>query len=795
MFSKIGRNDPCPCGSGNKYKRCCRQQEEVKKVGAHALDLSIPKAIQAAIEHHQAGHLPRAEAIYRQILQVAPNHPDALHSLGVIAYQVGKNEIAVDLINKAINISPSELMYCNLGNALQVQGQLELAVESYQKAISIQPDFVEAHSNLGNALQAQGRFDEAVESYRRALSIKPDFVQAHGNLGNALQAQGKFDEAVESYRRALLLKPDYVKVHGNLGNALQALGKLDGAVESYQRALSISPDLAEVHSDLGNALQAIGKLDDAVECYRRALSINPNFADAYSNLGNAFQSQGRLDDAIACHKQAISIKPDLAEAYSNLGSALKAQGRLDEAIVCHKQALSLKPGFVRALSRLGNTFLDQGRLDEAIACYRRALLLMPNYAQNHSNLLLAMQYLDTATPEDIFNEHQCYAECHEMPLKPCWSTHRNSREPERRIKVGYVSPDFRRHSVAYFIESVIRNHDKTKFEIFCYFNSLQGDSLTLRFMSLADHWVPCKGMTDVQLAEKIRADGIDILVDLAGHTADNRLLTFARKPSPVQVTYLGYPNTTGLTAMDYRLTDIYADPPGADDELYTEKLVRLPKTFLCFCPPEDAPEVQTLPAISNGFVTFGSFNTFPKITPAVIGLWSRILLAVPNSRMLLKSAGLDQPGARNHLLAMFEQHGVSEKRLTLLAKDGDFNQHLSRYHGVDICLDPFPYNGTTTTCEALWMGVPTITLCGNRHSTRVGASLLANLGLEELIAKSHDEYLQIAESLATETQKLVDLRSGLRHRLGRSPLLDGAGLTQAIEKAYQKMWSVWLSSA
>jgi len=721
---KIGRNDPCPCGSGNKYKRCCWLQQETETAKAPSTDSSITKAIQSAVQHHNARRLDQAESIYQQILQAEPNHPDALHLLGVIAHQSGKNEIAVDLISKAIGVCPSASMYYN----------------------------------LGNALQSQGRIDEAVECYRKALLFDSKYYKAHGNLGNALLAQGMLEEAVESYRRALI----------------------------------INPDVAEVLCDLGNALCIQGKFSEALESYQKAILIKPDFANAYSNMGDALQGKGRLEEAVECYKLAISIKPDFAEAYSNLGSALKAKGNLDEAIVCHRQALSCKPGYVKALSSLGNALQEQGKLEEAIACYRQALILMPGYAVGYSNLLLAMQYLDTATPLDVFNEHLSYAETHESLHKLHWHKDWNIGEPDRRIKLGYVSPDFRTHSVAYFIETVIRNHDRSKFEIFLYFNSVQEDGMTLRFKSLVDHWLPCKGMTDAKLAEKIRSDEIDILVDLAGHTADNRLPVFARKPAPVQVTYLGYPNTTGLMAIDYRLTDIYADPPGVGDSLHTEKLVRLPQSFLCFTPPQDAPEVKVLPAISNGFVTFGSFNTFPKINRSVISLWARILFAVPDAKMLIKTAGLDQTGMRTHLLALFAQHGISERRLTLLAKDADVKQHLSRYNEVDICLDPFPYNGTATTCEALWMGVPTITLQGDRHSSRVGASLLSNVGLFELIAKSQNEYLEIAVRLAHETGRLATLRSGLRRRMENSPLLDGAGLTRAIENSYNKMWSVWL---
>ena len=359
--------------------------------------------------------------------------------------------------------------------------------------------------------------------------------------------------------------------------------------------------------------------------------------------------------------------------------------------------------------------------------------------------------------------------------------------------MGYVSPDFRRHSVAYFIEPLIARHDRDAFEVYCYSNVLTPDSMTRHLMGLSDSACHIVAMSDGEAADRVRADGIDILVDLAGHTAGGRLGLFALKPAPVQVSYLGYPNTTGLAAIDWRITDIHADPPGNGDEFHSERLARLPRTFLCFQPPADAPAIQPPPSIESGRITFGSFNTLPKVTPEVVGAWAQLLHRVPGSRLLLKASGLTDAAGRGRLLGEFAQHGIDEDRLTLLGKVGDFNAHLARYHEMDIGLDPFPYNGTTTTCEAVWMGVPVVSLAGDRHAGRVGASVLANLGLEELIATSIDEYLAIAADLAADTARLGMLRETMRARVVASPLRDETGFSREVEHAYRQMWLRWCS--
>lgn len=571
-------------------------------------------------------------------------------------------------------------------------------------------------------------------------------------------------------------------------------GRLDAAIELVRSAIASSQPSAHYLNDLGTMLRSQGKIGDALSSYRQARALDPARADVHYNLANALREGKDLAGATISYAAAVAVQPDFIDAYFHLGNVLAEQGRIEEAVEKFLTTLSLHPNHAGALYNLANARSDQGRLDEAVIMYRKTLAINPDFYEARSNLLWTLQYMNDVPQEEVFAEAMKFADVHEAPLRVKWTQHRNSRDPQRRLKVGYVSADFRRHSVAYFAESLLEKHDRTQVEVFCYYNNEGIDAVTRRFMALADHWIPCRSLDDAALAACIRDDGIDILVDLAGHTAHHRLLVFSSKPAPVQVTYLGYPATTGLSAIDYRITDVHADPPDASDSFYTEHLIRLPETFLCYQPPDLALTVRSTPALHNGYITFGSFNALPKITSQVIGLWARTLINLPTSRMLLKAAGFENAATRDRFLNMFDLHGVAPSRISFMGKDASFEEHLVRYHEVDIGLDPFPYNGTTTTLEAMWMGVPIVTLRGDRHATRVGASLLANVALGDLIATSEDMYMQIASGLASDIATLDGLRTELRGRLTNSTLVDSGRLAKEIESVYRQMWRVWCNT-
>jgi len=689
------------------------------------LPFDIDTEIKKAFEYHQSGQLEKAQEIYKEILEINPNHSDSLHLSGIIAHQSGKNDIAANLINRAIQTRPEEPVY---------------------------------YLSLGSVYNAQDRLDEAILSYQKALELKPDYAEAYNNMGNAVKAQDSLDEAILYYQKALELKPDYAEAYSNLGIALYPKGKLDEAIWNYQKALQLNPDLVEIWDNLGVAFYAQNRLDQAVSCFQKALELNPNYAKAHNNLGIAFYPQGKLNEATLHYKKALELNPNYAEAYNSLGAVFKSQARIDEAIWNYKKALQLKPDFVAA----------------------------------HSNLLYVSHYHESIDPAQLFLDHKQWAKLHALPLSSSIQPHPNDRSTERRLRVGYVSPDFCMHPVLNFIEPILASHDRSVFEIFCYSDVVRPDAATDHLKRLADCWRDIAGMPDEQVADLVRNDEIDILVDLAGHTAYNRMLLFARKPAPIQVTYIGYPNTTGLSTMDYRITDSWADPSGQTDHLHTEELVRLPHCFLCYKLPGTCPETAKLPALKTRQITFGSFNNLAKVTPKVITLWSAILSEVPNSRMIMKAKALADKNTRQRIREMFVKNGVTAARVNLIGFTSTFTEHLEFYNSVDIGLDTFPYNGTTTTCEAMWMGVPVIILSGKTHASRVGVSLLTNAGLPELIAESAEEYVKKTAQLAGDLNRLKELRSTLRFIMSQSPLMDAKGFTHSLEAAYRQMWYGWI---
>jgi len=655
-----------------------KQRRAAAKLGSPATQL-----LATAVRLHRAGQLVAAEACYRQVLAAQPNLAEG---------------------------------HFRLGDALMDQGKFDEAVAAYRCAIGLKSNYAEAHSNLGNALIAQGKLDEAIAAYRQAIGIKPDLAETHSNLGGGLAAQGKLEEAVSAYRQAIDIKPDFAGAHSNLGLILTGQGKLDEAIAACRRAIAIKPDFAKAYSNLGNALSGQGKLDEAVAAHRQAIRIDhPNMASSHCNLGNELMGQGKTDEAVAAYRQAIAIKPDFAEAHSNLGNALFGQRKLDEAVVAYRQAISIKPDFAEAHSNLGNALTGQGKLDEAIAAYRQAISIKPDFSKAFSGLLLCLNYDDKVTNGQLFAAHREWDERYGQQA-PTFDTYDNDRDATRRLRIGYLSPDFREHSVAYFVEPLLRGHDRQKVEVFCYAEITRPDSVTTRLQGLADRWLMTVGLSDQRLAERIRSDGIDILVDIAGHTAGNRLLVFARKPAPVQVTWVGYPNTTGLKAIDYRLVDAVTDPAGEADVWASEALVRLEDGFLCYRALRDGPEPTPPPCLKTGTVTFGSFNNPAKVSTATFDAWAKLLSRLPQARLILKGISFADADTRASFLARLGDRGVAADRIELATWLPGPAEHLALYHRVDIALDPFPFNGTTTTCEALWMGVPVITLSGDRHA-------------------------------------------------------------------------------
>ncbi len=686
-------------------------------------------------------------------------------------------------------IDPQSIEALNTrGNALADRGRTDEAIATYRRALAVEPRSLATLNNLGNALRAQGNPDAAVGCYRRALDIDAHSADTHNNLGIALAELGQAVEAVAAYRRALEFNPRHVDACFNLGIALTAAGQTDEAISCYRRAAAIEPGFLPAYVNLGTVLSLQGKPTEAIGAYQQALAIAPGLAEVHYNVGCVLKDQGRLEEAVAAFGRALDIDPNDAATHNSVGTVLRGQGKLGEAVAAFERALDINADLTEARNNLGNVLSDQGRIGDAIAVYERVLAIKPNDAAVRSNLLLNLNFLDDMSPENIFEEHLKWGKAHGGATAKTRPERRHPCAHAKRIRVGYVSPDFRTHSVAYFFEPLLAAHDKAAFEVFCYSLAARTDATTKRLKEAAEHWRSLVGVADEDAARLIREDRIEILVDLAGHTANNRLGIFAAKPAPVQIAWLGYPNTSGLAAIDYRLSDEHADPPGRADEVHSETLIRLDGGFLCYKGNEAAPLIAPLPASQNGYITFGSFNKLSKVRPGVVRVWSEILNAVPDSRLVLKSKSLADAWTRSSFAGMFAEHGISGDRLEMLRHVPAIDDHLEAYARLDVALDPFPYNGTTTTCEALWMGVPVVTLAGERHAGRVGASILNRVGLAELVAESPKAYVEIALGLANRIEELSRLRRALRERVKESPLSDASAFARTVEDAYRRTW-------
>ena len=734
------------------------------------------------------GRLPEATASFQQAVALDPEYSDACFNLANVLSDQNRWTEAVEAYQRVIKLRPDFIPpRVNLAHALKQLGQTEQAIALFRQVLELNPADLETRINLGNTLKEQGNVDEAIACYQRALSDQPRLLAALINLGTTYLERGRVDDAIHLLQQAIEVNPQSPEAHNNLGTALKEAGDAKGAVACFQTALGLRPDYVDAMINLGNAHSDSGGLREAIECYNTALTRSPNSAKAHNNLGVALAKESKFSDAIEHYHQAIRSEPNNADAHSNLGAALRAEGQLDEAIACCQRALQLQPTLAEAHNHLANALKDQGRLIEAIQGYQQAVECKPDYANAHSNLIYTRLFCHEFDNGSHVNAHRQWNTAHAAPLAKFHRPHQNDRSLNRRLKIGYVSPDFRNHVIGRSLLPLFRHHDHDQFEIVCYSDVGHHDELTNLFQNSADSWKNTSGLTDNQLAQQIRTDEIDILVDLTMHLAQNRLLVFARKPAPIQVTFAGYPGTTGLSAIDYRLTDPYLDPPGLNDDQYAEASIRLPHSFWCFDPLDRTTAVARLPAIKNGYVTFGCLNNFCKVNPTVLRLWARVLNAVENSRLMLMSG---EGQHRQTATDILNSEGVSTDRI-IFVKNQPRSQYLKAYDQIDIGLDTLPYNGHMTSLDSLWMGVPVVTLIGSTIVGRAGFCQLMNLGLPELIAQTPERYIQITSELASDQTRLSELRTTLRDRMKASPLMDEEGFARGIETAFRDIWQRW----
>jgi len=748
--------------------------------------------------------------------------------LGTLLLRARRAEDAAVALSEAVRLDPSTVDgWVNLGVAQRDAGKLAEAEVSYRRALKLIPDDPIARNNLGNVLSTLGRHDEAAAEYRAAIAAKPDYAEAKANLGNTLRDLGRTDEAVAFMAVAAAQHPAHAGVLNAYGNILRIAGTFDQALEVLQQALAVSSDSAEVHNNLGLVLTLKNRWEEAEEHFRAAVAARPDLPVISNNHGALLLRMFRFEDAIAALGNAAARDPNYDEALCNLGVAHYMLGQATQAIEVYSRVVARSPDNGFARFGLASTLLEDQRLAEAETEIRRAIAVDPDNAMAHntlgvllldqhfitpareamkaaadkntisapvfySNYAFASLYEPDITNDDVLAIHKEFAARFATTVPEPSRPHVNARDPDRKLTLAYMSSDFRTHSVAYFFEALMEKHDREKFRIVLYSNTSRKDRVTEEMKKAADVWVETLGLTDDAFAKRIREDQVDILVDLGGHTSGNRLPVAARGVAPVQVEYLGYPETTGVTAMQYRFTDAHTDPVGVADGYSVEKLIRLPECFHCYRPHAKAPSPSPAPHVAKGYVTYASFNVLPKVNDRTIAAWSEILKAVPTARFYIKCKQLRDPTVQERIRGDFARFGVDPARIDMEAFVPSVRDHLSQYGLVDLALDTFPYNGTTTTCEAMWMGVPVLTIAGTNHRSRVGVSLLAAMGLsKECVAASVDDYIERAIAWGKKPGFLAEIRQKLRPRMAASPLRDEVGFTRTLESAYRDVWRTW----
>lgn len=733
-----------------------------------------------------------AEVAFKRALEIQPNDPVTHYNLGYLYQQWGRQAEALVQFKECVKIHSDFLPAWNKLAAMHLQlNQPELALEMAQIAISLAPDQASGWFHLASCQALSKKWRESCDALQKAVSLQPVFPEAHNNLGMAYRELGRDEEARSSYMKALEQDNKFADPCINLSELATKASRHEEAFNWLVRGLQTDGDNPKAHFAMGNFLVKMGKEQEGASHLKQALTLKPDYPEALNNLGNVLLTLKRHEEGLDAFQKAISLRPDYHEAYANLGNLHRESQFPDLAEHALLESIRLKPDFAAAHSNLGNALFDQGKIDQAIESYKKGIDLGQDDQEFVPNYLFALNYSAKLSAAEIGAEHLRLCRQKFGALSKDIKPHPNTRDSGRKIRVGYVSPDFWMHPVARFMLPVLEHHDREKFEIYAYYTRLLRDGITEECKKRVDFWRDTHGKTDEELATLIRDDQIDILVDLTMYSRDCKPGLFARKPAPVQVSYLAYAGTTGLETIQYRLTDIYLDPPDKPTSGYHEEPLRLPICWWSFqVPPEPhvrMPEVQPPPCMKNGHITFGSLNNFVKVNPKTRETWARIVASVPNSRLILH---MKQSRIRDEVLSFFASHGVSSDRINIIGYQSG-PDYIRTYHEMDIALDPFPFAGGTTTFDALWMGVPVVTLAGERPVGRGGLSILCTLGHPEWVGSDPDDYVRAAEKLASNPGQLATLRTNLRDEITKSPLMDSQRFVREMEKHFSNIWKKW----
>jgi predicted O-linked N-acetylglucosamine transferase (SPINDLY family) len=790
----------------------------------------LERELAQAIGHHCSGRFARAELLYRRVLSADPRQPKALLGLSTLAVQSQRNELAADLLARALELEPdNSTLQSNLAEVYRRLGQRRKAVDLLLQVLARDPDFAEAFYDLAQVIEDNGELSEAVVYFERATDLRPDVVSYQQGLAAAVAQLGDRSRAAGHYACAWLLDGRHARALDAMAGSLTLLGRtemantlrrhyetgakpgtystesiaqdahlkalsleqrgdIQAAVAQYEVAAYSQPDSLIYQKSFARALHDFGALGQAVAHYHCALAIAPRCVEILVSLSTVLRSLGRSEGAAAASIRALEIDPNCARAHACLGAARVDQHRNDAAISSCKRAIELDPYDWLAHFQLGNALFSVGEVEAALGCYRRTIELNPKHHTAHSNLIMLLSFVPGVSIQAIGDAARDWARQRADPLASEFTPHENERNPQRRLRIGYFSPDFIEHSVALFVLPLLEQHDRAGFEVICYSNVRRPDAITRRMQTAADGWRDIAGAGDAVVADLVRGDRIDLLIDLAMHTGGGRPLLFARKPAPIQICWLAYVGTTGLSTMDYRITDPYLDPPELHAGWSTEKPLVLPETFWCYRHFERAPDVNALPALSTGQVTFGSQHSFHKIHRGVIALWARVLRSIEGSRLVLYAP----QSAHSPIVKQFEQEHIEANRIEFLPLRAR-REYLAEYQRIDLSLDTFPYNGATTSLDAWYMGVPVLSLQGQTPVSRAGLSIATNLGLGEFVVTSEDDYVRRAQQITNHLERLNQLRTGLRRRMEQSPLMDAPRFTRNLEAAYRKVWVQWCS--